>query len=57
LEMPSIPETLNGASVSNVLKTVSDSATDLIVISLTYILSVEMQPVTLKFSCVSFIVC
>uniref|UniRef100_A0A0D9Z9A8 Phenazine biosynthesis protein n=1 Tax=Oryza glumipatula TaxID=40148 RepID=A0A0D9Z9A8_9ORYZ len=31
LEMPSIPETLNGASVSNVLKTVSDSATDLIV--------------------------
>nr|ABF96797.1 Phenazine biosynthesis-like protein, expressed [Oryza sativa Japonica Group] len=56
LEMPSIPETLNGASVSNVLKTVSDSATDLIVISLTYILSVEMQPVTLKFSCVSFIV-
>ncbi|KAF0922152.1 hypothetical protein E2562_027766 [Oryza meyeriana var. granulata] len=31
LEMPSIPETLNGASVSNVLKTVSNSATDLIV--------------------------
>ncbi|XP_006650221.1 uncharacterized isomerase BH0283-like [Oryza brachyantha] len=31
LDMPSIPQTLNGASISNVLKTVSDSAADLIV--------------------------
>uniref|UniRef100_A0A0D9W2S9 Uncharacterized protein n=1 Tax=Leersia perrieri TaxID=77586 RepID=A0A0D9W2S9_9ORYZ len=31
LEMPSVPETLNGASINNVLKTISDSAADLIV--------------------------